>query len=432
MDANSEKSLERTRERIAVHQSLVDGLELVPGEMNHLYIPTMKNMLRQASRTVECVESGEPFAASAFSNPAEVLTAMGLHWYFIFQQAFAGGLPNPHMMEDLEALDAMPVAADVCTLIRLGLYYLNAGLLPKPTVYLGIVEPCDGIVGVHEAIRTHPEWRGVPAWAPDCIYWDDDRSLTYFAGELKGMVEFLTRHTGRRLDLDRLREVLAETNEQYALWQEHAELKRAVPCPHRYTMSLQCFSRTNFEGAGRPEATQWFRDLVADAEKRVAENRPEVANQRIRLLWFDIPPVWFEELFGWLEEEWGAVIVMDMVSYCPYTPIDTRDEDTIFKGFAKRVLMDPPMVRQARGYADNFLNDIERIVRDYRIDCVIWPGHIGHKDGAASVSLMREKCRDLGVPFLHIGMDQFDKRYMTPEEVKERISQFFSAMGLGS
>jgi len=103
MDAKAARTLERTHESIAVYQALLEGLELMPGEMNHLYVPTMQNMLRRARRTVECVQSGEPFAASAFSNPAEVLTAMDLHWYFIFEQAFAGGLPNPHMMEDLEA-----------------------------------------------------------------------------------------------------------------------------------------------------------------------------------------------------------------------------------------------------------------------------------------------------------------------------------------
>jgi len=431
MDSKTEKTLERTREDIAVYSSIVEMMELAPGEMNHLYIPTMKNMIRQSERTIECIETGEPFAASCFTNPAEIFTSMDLHWYFLFKQSFAGGLPNPHMTEDLEALDHMGVPSDVCTLIRLALHYLDARLVPKPTVYLGITEPCDGIVGVHEAIRTHPDWHDVPSWGPDLIYWNDDESLAYFAGEIRDMVRFLVEYTGKPFDLDRLREVIAESNKQYGLWHEHSELKRAVPCPHRYMMSMQCFYQTNFEGGGRKENTGWFEDLVADAEMRVKENRPEAPNQKIRLLWFDIPPVWFEELFGWLEEEWGAVIVMDMVSYCPYTPIDTRDEETIFKGFARRVLMDPPMVRQARGYADNFLSDITRIVRDYRIDCVIWPGHIGHKDGAASISLMRERCRELDVPFLHIGMDQFDKRYMTPDEVKTKISQFFNAMGLG-
>jgi hypothetical protein len=42
---------------------------------------------------------------------------------------------------------------------------------------------------------------------------------------------------------------------------------------------------------------------------------------------------------------------------------------------------------------------------------------------------MRETCRDLGVPFLHIGVDQFDRRYTTIDQMKDRISQFFSTMG---
>ena len=33
-----------------------------------------------------------------------------------------------------------------------------------------------------------------------------------------------------------------------------------------------------------------------------------------------------------------------------------------------------------------------------KIDCVVWPGHIGHKDGAASISLTRETCRDFAAP----------------------------------
>ena len=89
------------------------------------------------------------------------------------------------------------------------------------------------------------------------------------------------------------------------------------------------------------------------------------------------------------------------------------------------------MVRQARGVADNFINDIVRVVKDYKIDCVVWPGHMGHKDGSASIGMMREVCRDLGVPFLHIGLDLFDKRYTSVDEVKDRVSQFFTAMGMG-
>jgi hypothetical protein len=93
--------------------------------------------------------------------------------------------------------------------------------------------------------------------------------------------------------------------------------------------------------------------------------------------------------------------------------------------------MDTTMIRQAVGVADNFANDIIRIVNDYSVDCVVWPAHMGHKDGSASIGIMREICRDLNVSFLSLGIDTFDPRYTTPDEVKNKMSQFFTTMGLG-
>jgi benzoyl-CoA reductase/2-hydroxyglutaryl-CoA dehydratase subunit BcrC/BadD/HgdB len=173
-----------------------------------------------------------------------------------------------------------------------------------------------------------------------------------------------------------------------------------------------------------------MRELIADAEKRVKEGKGWLENEKIRLLWFDIRPMRIP-VIPWLEEEWGAVLVLDMFSYCPYSTIDTSTVDSMFKGMAQRYLYESPMIRQARGFADNFADDIRRIVKDYSIDCVIWPGHMGHKDGAASIGIMRETCRDIGVPYLHIGLDLFDARYTTVEAVKDRISTFFTTMGLG-
>jgi hypothetical protein len=56
---------------------------------------------------------------------------------------------------------------------------------------------------------------------------------------------------------------------------------------------------------------------------------------------------------------------------------------------------------------------------------------MGHKDMAATASIARETCRELGVPYLYIGMDICDKRYTTVDQIKDKISQFFTAMKLG-
>jgi hypothetical protein len=431
MDDKTKKTLERVYEEIANYEMIAGLIEENPDGLSHLHRPLVQNVIRQHKATVECVTEGKPLVASYFTNAPELYTAMDLHWYCLISQAFGGGGENPHMLDDLEALDNMPLANDICTLLRLGIYYLDAGLLPKPTAVVPLIEPCDGVVGAHEVLRNHREWRDLPFFAPDPPYYGDERSISYFADELKRMVAFLEETTGQKMDYDRLKEVCDETNKQYALWAEYNVLRGSVPCPHGHTLGMACFALCNGAGAGDPEHTKFYNDLIIDGEKRIKENDPEVKNQKIRLLWFDVQPIWFADLAPWLEEEWGACVIQDMFGFAPYTPVDTSSIDTMLHDLGKRNLMDGPMVRQARGVAANFLTDIENIVRDMKIDCVIVPGHMGHKDGSASISFMREKCREIETPFLYIGLDQFDKRYTTVDEVKNRISQFFESMGLG-
>ncbi len=431
MDAKQKRSLERINEEIVTYSALAEGLALMPDDMSQkVHLPLVKYIVAQHSKTVEHVEKGLPLVANTFTNPPEIFSAMDIHWFFIFQAAWGGGVENPHLMEDLEIVDNMAVASDCCTLLRMGLYYIDQGYLPVPTAYVGIVEPCDGVTSVHEAIMSHKDWRNVPSFAPEPTYYTDERSIKYYAGEIKRMAEFLEKHTGNGLSIDRLRNVIEETNKQYALWHEYNALRMSSPTPHDAILPQSCFYVTNFAGAGDPCHTVWFQDLIAEAERRIAENDPVVPNQKFRVLWFDIPSVYYATLVPWMEQELGGTVVLDMISYCPYTQIDTSTEDTMFEGLAKRSLNDGPMIRQAKGFADNFLADIETIVNDFKIDCVIWPGHMGHKDGAASISLMREKCREINVPFLTIGLDHVDRRYTSLEEIQAKISQFVKAMVL--
>jgi benzoyl-CoA reductase/2-hydroxyglutaryl-CoA dehydratase subunit BcrC/BadD/HgdB len=425
------KGLERTIEEIAQFEAILGLLESNPDELSHLRIPLVRNQLENHRKTVECVTQGEPLLATWYTNAPEICTAMDLHWYCQVAGAFGAAVEGMHTLQDLEGMDQLAVPADACTLLRLGLYYVDAGLLPIPTAVVALLEPCDGVTSLHEAIRTHKDWRDVPMFAPDPPYFDDDRSIEYFARELKAMVAFIEKQTGRRLDMDRLKQVVEESNRQYELWLEYSELRRSVPCPHGLVLAMAAFGVAQGTMCGQPSGTAWFKDLVADAEQRILEKRPEVPNEKIRVLWYDVQPVWFNELTPWLEQEWGANVIQSMFTYCPYQIIDTSSEDAIWKGLARRNLLDTPMIRQAMGTVEGFAVDLVRIVKDFSIDCVIWPGHMGHKDGAAAIPVMRETCRDLGVPFLHIGVDQFDRRYTPVEEVKNRIDGFFTAMGLG-
>ena len=433
----TDKSLQKKRlekfiqERDVLHAVAKTFTQSPTAEAKLYGIPT-EAQVDNYNRIIRCVEECKPFIASWYACTPEIYTAMNLPWYTFLSPAFTGALSPTTLESEIDGSERL-FGNDMCTILRVAAYYIEENLVPIPTAMIGMIHPCDGMTVLHQIIAANENWHHVPVFAADPPYWEDERSIDYYAGEIKRMVAFLEEHTGQRLDMDRLREVIKESNTQYELWLEYNELRRAVPCPHGYGIGMQAFAVAESSSLiGDPKGTEWFKVLLADAEKLVLEGKGKVAKERIRLLWFDVVSLWWSlDLFPWLEEEWGAVIVMDMFGYTPYTLIDISTEDSMFKGLAKRALFDVPMVRQARGVADNFLSDIRRIVKDYKIDCVVWPGHMGHKEGAAAVGMMRDTCREIGVPFLYIGLDLFDKRYTTIDEVKNRFSKFFTGMGLG-
>ncbi len=397
-----------------------------------LQVKTLDSLLSMYGRIIDAVENNKPFLASYYCLAPELYTAMDLPYYMVMQTPFLAS-SVPYLLKDIDAAEEMGLGSDLCTAIRLSIYYVEANLSPLPTCALNLLYPCDGAPLLHEVIKRNQRWRNIPMFAPDPPYYMDERSLSYFASELRNMTKFIEKHTGRKLDLDKLKETIECSNQMFKLWDEYNQLRRNVPSPHGWGIGgPQCFSQAWVYQAGTPEGVDWFKKLVEIAELNVKAGVGPVPQEKIRLFWFDLLPFgWVFEFLPWLESEWGAVMVMDMFANFPYTMIDTSSEEKMWLGLAKRNLFDSPMVRQARGVADNFANDIRRIVKDYKIDVVIWPGHMGHKDGSATVGIMRETCRDLNVPFVHLELDLFDKRYSTPDQIKDKISQFFRAMGLG-
>lgn len=435
MTATKERAIARYRMERDHFAELYESLKDMPGDDMQLYSLQLEILLEAKETVVDCVENDKPFIGAYFCNAPELFAAMDLPWFMVMETSFLSTAAGS-LLSDIDSTEEMGLGVDLCTAIRLPIYYIEQGLMPVPTAALGLLYPCDGAPMLHQVMLHNDGWKDVPQFSCDPPYGSDERAINYFADELRRMADFLVKETGQTLEIPRLREVCTESNASYLLWQEYNELRRHVPSPHGWSPGgSTAFSMTQCFVAGDPRVTVWFKQLLKCGENRVkaglgASDTPGW-EEKIRLFWFDILPVATTDFMPWLEEEFGAVVVMDMFGNFPYTLIDTTSEETMFHDLAKRNLMDSPMIRQARGTAENFSNDIRRVVADYKIDAVILPGHMGHKDGAAATGIMRETCRELGVPFLYIGMDLFDPRYTAPDEVKDKITEFFAGMGLG-
>src|SRR4030042_221483 len=289
-----------------------------------LQVKTLDSLLKMYGRIIDAVENDKPFLSSYYCLAPELYTAMGLPYYMVMQTPFLAS-SVPYRLQDIDAAEEMGLGSDLCTAIRLSIYYVEANLSPLPTCALNLLYPCDGAPLLHEVLKRNERWRNIPMFAPDPPYYADERSLHYFAGELRKMVKFIEKHTGTKLDLDELKKALDNSNEMYRLWDEYNQLRRNVPSPHGWGIGgPQCFSQAWVYEAGTPQGVDWFRKLVEIAEINVKAGVGPVPEEKIRLFWFDLLPFgWVFEFLPWLESEWGAVMVMDMFANFPYTMIDT-------------------------------------------------------------------------------------------------------------
>jgi len=424
--STTKRGLERFYQYRNNIRGIISQIESAP-EPNPVLLKFFALIQENDEKTIDCVESGKPLISSWYGSAPEIYAAMGIHYFCPVDNILA----HQPFFNDLAEMDSASIPADMCGLIKLAAHGVEKGTVPVPTAMIAMLEPCDAQSALHEAWMNTEGWQDVPTFALDPSYGTNKYDYEYFAGELKRMISFLENHVGWKMDYNKLRDVIEVTNLQYAAWAEYNEFRRAIPCPHdSFVGSKLGWAITQHITAGHPGAVEIFKMLAYDAEQKAKAGQGPLPKEKIRVLWADLVPTWADPLAAWLAEEWGANIVMDFQGYTPYEHIDTSTEDSMLLGLAKRNMAEVPMIRQARGSVDVMIEDITRIAKDYRCDCVLFPGHVGHKDQSASIGFLKEACRDLKLPLLTLTVDNFDPRFTPMDVLKRQISEFFEVNGL--
>jgi len=319
----------------------------------------------------------------------------------------------------LDRVENAGYPADMCSFIKTPLGQVLAGEMPRPRVVLTTNSPCDsamaGYVPIERAL-------GVPVFRLDHPFETTERSVEYYARGLRKMIAFLERETGRTMDFDRLREICEERNRASEYLLEFRELMRNRPAPlGGLLLTLSIIGHEVL--AGTPAATTFCRRIRDEARRRVAANRGAVRDERIRVLLWNPPFLVDGGLFQWMEETYGAVVVMDMLGYRSYSLLDTSSPESMLKGLAYD-MMQGPMARHTRGPARNYYEDLLRLVREYRADMVLLASHQGCKNALALGGILREVLRAREVPFLDIQYDLVDPRVTSPEEIRSQVATF--------
>jgi len=87
-----------------------------------------------------------------------------------------------------------------------------------------------------------------------------------------------------------------------------------------------------------------------------------------------------------------------------------------------------PMGKVGRGSFDAFIEDLLYAVDEWKGDCVILGAHPGCKWVTGAYGLIRDACRERGIPLLLYDVDLVDRRITSAEESRTRIEQFLTTV----
>jgi hypothetical protein len=354
--------------------------------------------------------------------PIDIVHAMGLDAYLLEGMGIMLPIMDPEScLKYIDEAENAGMNADACSLPKTTVGMVIRGHMPKGLAMVSSNLPCDAGAGSYAFIQRMFD---IPTYRLDVpFHFFNERAENLFMEDVKGMIDWLEKHTPGRMDWDRFRKICQNRNRILELELELWDMLRARPAPlaseavwlsHLWNVNVT----PDYEVSVRH-----FEKIVDMARKNLETDTPATVNERYRTIVWNPPFLHFSDIFNWAERTYGLTVINDSMTYHHHQPIDTSTPESMLRGWS-RTIMQGPMVRHTRGPAENYLDDIFRAHKQFDLDMVWVANHVGCKGGQAMNGILREKCRDKGIPLLILDYDLSDPRIVSHDNMKRQVEHF--------
>ena len=325
-------------------------------------------------------------------------------------------------------------ASDNCAYVKADIgYTLCGGIgdncnIPKPSlivcnfvgcnVYIKWFEHCSEMMNVPMIMLDIPFMREKTPSKED---------VEYVMVQLRELISACEKLTGKKFDIDRLREILKHSARAEVGWTRAKELCKNRPAPFdAYFDSINMMGPINAL-RGTKEAADFFDQAVQQYERMVDEGVGVLDEERFRTVVEGPPPYPYYRNFRNLFESWGAVAVQSTYStvggtwefgfrHDPEHPLETIAEQMIVHNLCNRSMLDR-------------YQQIRTCVEDWHADALVIHSIKSCRLFSAGQGDMREYfIKELGVPTLMVESDLEDPRYYAEAQMKNRIDAFFESL----
>ncbi len=365
-------------------------------------------------------------------GPAELLRSFGFLVYF--PENHGAVLGSSRLAPELiPAANALGYSPDICSYLTsdVGAYLKKQTPLIQAFGMEGIPK-ADVLVYNTNQCRDVKDWLGFyqREWDVPMIGIDTMRNLGKITrdhidgliGQHKALIPTLEEVSGRKFDLDRLKEVVASSYRCTLLWKKVLRLAGHDPSP------LTFFDSTIHMGPavvlrGDLRAEEYYETLIAELEERIAGGVSAVDDEAHRFYW-DGMPVW-GKLRGHAELFADKRVCVVASTYCNSWIFEAMSHEDPFEGMA-RAYTELFIVRD-EDFKEEYL---ARMVNDYSIDGIIYhdaktcPNNSNNRYG-----LNERVSAKLGIPHVVINGDLNDLRLYSEEQAVTQFEALVEQIG---
>ena len=312
----------------------------------------------------------------------------------------------------LQCAEDRGVPESYCSYHKLLIGLAEAGVLPRPKVILNTSLACDAN---QLTFRRLAEFYRVPHFTVDVPHRDSEDAVTYVAEQLREMGKFLSAHTGRALDENRLRKAMTYSRSAFRDYARYLELRTTRSLPGDMTAEMFAVAALHVH-QGSPESAR-YAAMMAGYAASVPEG---FAPDRKRILWMHTLPHWQPSLREIIN---GCGRFELIASDINYGDLIEPDPNRPYESMARRLL-----ACSYNGGAERRVARTLEMAQKLRADGVVYFCHWGCKQTSGAAGYTKQALEKAGYPTLILDGDGCDSNNVNDGQMVTRFQAFLEQL----
>ncbi|HJX37121.1 MAG TPA: benzoyl-CoA reductase, bzd-type, subunit O [Anaerolineae bacterium] len=358
----------------------------------------------------------------------------------------------------LEAAERAGYARDLCAYMR---NYWGSILLDE----YGWVEPGEerkpfpkpDFVWQDHICCSHAKWYqvvsdlegGIPMFCIDVGVGPYEKTtkhgVDYVVGQMQDGIDWLEKTTGRKYDDEKLIQAVYNTCRATSTWAEICMLNQNIPAPLEEKTMYSLYVLGTLHKSS-PEVADFYEELKAEVEDRVANGIAAVENEQTRVMTDTQPPWGFLRVFRYMAEKYGCVSVGSLYTFAlignwiwkdgQFVPRPTpqslgvkiKDRDQALRVLTEWELSKPEW---QHFYHPKYKSEMMiQIAKDWKLDGVMLHYNRGCEGLSLGIAENRLAILDAGFPVMVFEGNMGDEREFDEARTMGRIDSFMESLSV--